>query len=343
MAADVAHQATATAGFDPATVRIVYASAYGEVSTALALLKMRHEGDGRLSPARFHTSVHNTPTGLLSIAHGNKTLSTAIAAGARTVAMGLLEAAALFQDSPGPLVVVFADEPVPLAFAPDLDFPPLAVALALTDDASGAMATIEDIRFEARGEVWTSSGPLARNPAACVLPLLRAIFAAQPAIVAIDSGPQNPLHAIVSAPQDARPRLPALAELVPHRVPMLLLDEVVRWDGARVECRVALRDDSPFVEAGRVRGVIAVEYMAQCIAVYAGLRAYAGGRPPSIGYLAGGSEIEILVDHFRVGDVLRVHATHVWGNHALARFDCAVERDGDEVARGTLNAYRRDP
>jgi predicted hotdog family 3-hydroxylacyl-ACP dehydratase len=343
MAADVAHQATTAAGFDPVTVQLVYASAYGEVSTALALVKMRHEGDGRLSPARFHTSVHNTPTGLLSIAHCNKAFSTAIAAGPRTVAMGLLEAAALFQDSPGPIVVVFADEPVPSAFDPDLDFPPLAVALALTNDATGAMATIEGLRFEPRGEVWTSSGPLARNPAAYALPLLRAIFAAQPAIVAIDPDPNNPLHAIVSAPPGAPPKLPPLAELVRHRAPMLLLDEVVRWDGASVECLVVLRDDSPFVEAGRVRGVLAVEYMAQCMAAYDGLRRRDRGQPPSVGYLVGGSEIQISVDHFLVGDVLRVHATHVSGNDALARFDCTVERDGDEVAKGTLNAFRQDP
>ena len=52
---------------------------------------------------------------------------------------------------------------------------------------------------------------------------------------------------------------------------MLLLDEVVAWDATRVECRVVLRDDSPFVDAGRVASTLAIEYMAQCIAVFVGL------------------------------------------------------------------------
>ena len=159
----------------------------------------------------------------------------------------------------------------------------------------------------------------------------------------MDPDPDNPLHAIVSAPPGARPKLPRLAELVAHRAPMLLLDEVVGWDGASVECLAIVRDDSPFVEAGRVRGVLAVEYMAQAMAAYAGLQGRDRGQPPSVGYWVGGSDIQISVDHFLVGDVLHVHATRVSGDDALARFECTVERDGGEVARGTLTGLRPDP
>ncbi len=134
--------------------------------------------------------------------------------------------------------------------------------------------------------------------------------------------------------------LPSLAEVVPHGPPMLLLDEITSWDGQRVECRLVPRADSPFVEAGRAPATLAIEYMAQCIAVYGGLVARARGEPVSIGYLAGARDVTLVADEFRVGEVLYVEAFHVWGDDALGSFACAVRREGEVVAKGTLSAYR---
>src|SRR5580658_879113 len=128
--------------------------------------------------------------------------------------------------------------------------------------------------------------------------------------------------------------LPRLVDVVPHRPPMLLLDEVVAWDGTRVECRVVLRDGSPFVEAGRVASTLAIEYMAQCIAVYVGLQAYARGEPIPKGYLVGAREISLPAAGFRVGEELRVMATPLWGGPTLGSFECTVDRVGEVVASG---------
>jgi predicted hotdog family 3-hydroxylacyl-ACP dehydratase len=304
MMVDAADQAIAAAGFDRHTVRTVYASAYGEVETALALLRMRHSDDGVLSPARFHLSVHNAAGGLLSIAQGNRSSSTAIAAGAQTVAMGLLDAAALFHESPGPVVVVFADESVPDALWPGHSYPPIAIAFALDHEAEGALACIADIRQDATAPPWCAVVAPARCP---------------------------------------RPRLPPLTELVPHRAPMLLLDEVCGYDDVSVECLVLLRDDSPFVERGRVRATVALEYLAQCIAVWSGLQGRARGEPMRIGYLVGARELVFAVDHFRVGDELRLKASRVGGDSTLAMFACSVLRGGDTLASGTLNVYGGNP
>ena len=131
-----------------------------------------------------------------------------------------------------------------------------------------------------------------------------------------------------------------MAEVVPHRPPMLLLDEITSWDGQRVECRLVPRDDSPFVEAGRAPATLAIEYMAQCIAVYVGLMAHARGEPVRIGYLAGARDVTLDAHEFRVGEVLYVEASHIWGDDALGSFACAVRREGAVVAKGTLSAYR---
>ena len=135
---------------------------------------------------------------------------------------------------------------------------------------------------------------------------------------------------------------PPITELVPHRPPMLLLDRVVSWDHGRVVCGVVLRHDSPFVVSGRVSSTVAIEYMAQCIAVYAGLGGHARSEPVRIGYLLGSREVIFEVEDFRVGDELRVEASHLWGDDALGSFACAVHRRGRVAARGTLNVFRGD-
>jgi predicted hotdog family 3-hydroxylacyl-ACP dehydratase len=138
----------------------------------------------------------------------------------------------------------------------------------------------------------------------------------------------------------AGPEMPPVEQLVPHRGPMLLLDEVRRGDAKGIECRVLLRPDSPFVEAGRVRAAVAVEYMAQCVAAWVGLQGHARGEPVRIGYLVGAREVAFAVDEFRVGDELRIEATRVWGDDTLGHFECKVSRDGATVATGGLNVYR---
>ncbi len=346
MLADVVTQARSRAGFDATTVRTVYGSAYGETDSAVALLAMRHQGDGVLSPARFSTSVHNTASGLLSIAEGNRAFSTAIAGGPEIVAMSLLEAATLFHSDPGPIVVAFADEPVPAALDAGLSFPPLAVALGLSDDPAGALAAIADVARAPRDA--TPRVPARANPVEHALPLVRAVLAAAggpTAVVPLDSDGAAPWSATV-APASFRTRsrepLPPVTAVLPHRAPMLLLDEVTSWEGKSIACQVVLRDDSPFVEAGRAPAALAIEYMAQCIAAYVGLRGYARGEPVQIGYLIGARDVTLPADDFRVGDVLHVTASHVWGDEALGSFACAIERGAREVARGTLNVYRGD-
>ncbi|OFX22594.1 MAG: hypothetical protein A2V77_18990 [Anaeromyxobacter sp. RBG_16_69_14] len=133
--------------------------------------------------------------------------------------------------------------------------------------------------------------------------------------------------------------LPPIDELVPHSRPMILLDEVVAHEPDRVRCRLWLRPDSLFVSEGRVRAVIALEYMAQAVAAYAGLRARAAGVPVRIGFLLGTRELRLEIDHFDVGDELLVEAVHVWGDEQLGSFLCTVLRGAVAVATATLNVY----
>jgi predicted hotdog family 3-hydroxylacyl-ACP dehydratase len=133
---------------------------------------------------------------------------------------------------------------------------------------------------------------------------------------------------------------PPIAELLPHAPPMVLLDEVVDAAEGRIVARVSLRADSLFVEADSVPALVAIEYMAQTIGAYAGLRARETGQPVRMGYLLGTRELSLEVDAFHVGDVLLIEATHVWGDDQLGSFQCTVSRDERSVARALVNVYQ---
>src|SRR5438552_53932 len=137
----------------------------------------------------------------------------------------------------------------------------------------------------------------------------------------------------------AHATFPPLAELLPHSPPMILLDTVVDRDERSIACAVRVRPDMPFARDGHVPALLAIEYMAQAVAAYAGLLARDEGRPIRIGYLLGTRELTLDVERFDVGDELIVRARHVWGDATLGTFDCDIDRAGTRSAAATLNVY----
>jgi predicted hotdog family 3-hydroxylacyl-ACP dehydratase len=134
--------------------------------------------------------------------------------------------------------------------------------------------------------------------------------------------------------------LPPIASLVPHKPPMLLLDRVLSYSTDFVSCEVEIRVDSPFLRAGVVPAIVGVEYMAQCVAVFAGLSARGKGEPPRIGLLLGSRDVRIDTDEFAVGDRLVVDARRSWGENDLGSFACRVQRGADLLVHGSLTVYQ---
>lgn len=92
----------------------VFATVHGEIQTAHRLICDFRDA-GAVSSAQFAQSVHNTPSGLYSVATGNTAPSTTIT-GANAVAAGWLEAVLIARETERPVVLSIADEPVPPAF-----------------------------------------------------------------------------------------------------------------------------------------------------------------------------------------------------------------------------------
>lgn len=134
-----------------------------------------------------------------------------------------------------------------------------------------------------------------------------------------------------------------IENLVPHKPPMRLLDGFASSDEKTTTCVVKLTHASPFLRQGRVPAVVAMEYMAQCVAAYATLHTNTNEGEalpaPKLGYLVGVRRLDLFVDGFVPGDELIVKVTHVWGAEQGAQFQGSVTRDGEVVASANLTVF----
>lgn len=129
---------------------------------------------------------------------------------------------------------------------------------------------------------------------------------------------------------------------LPHRPPMLLIDSVEAADGTSARCRVCVGEQCAlFLEAdGTYPASLFIEFMAQTVGVYAGVRD-AGGEP-RVGFLLGSRSVKLAKDPLHEGEVYDIEAEcSFFGEDALpSQFDCRVTEKGVEVARAVLTVFR---
>ncbi|MEK6806586.1 MAG: 3-hydroxylacyl-ACP dehydratase [Pseudomonadota bacterium] len=143
----------------------------------------------------------------------------------------------------------------------------------------------------------------------------------------------------------AQSGFPPVAELLPHRAPLLLLDSVLAADEDRIRVAVTVRDQAPFGDGGgHVPAYVGVEYMAQTACVYSGLELRRQGQPPKIGLLFGVRLYQSEVARFEDGQHLQVSAQLILREDSgLAAFKCEIFSDeGASLAQAEIKAFRPD-
>jgi predicted hotdog family 3-hydroxylacyl-ACP dehydratase len=119
---------------------------------------------------------------------------------------------------------------------------------------------------------------------------------------------------------------------------MLLIDAVVASGEHDIVCRARVRDGNLFLRGRTVRTVVCLEYMAQAVAAFAGLRSTEPG-PPRVGYLIA-ANMKLSAAGLELGDELLVLAKRIWGDSALGKFECTVTRMDISVAQATVSVYQ---
>lgn len=153
----------------------VFATCHGEIQTCERLIADFRD-TSMVSSARFALSVHNTPSGVYSVATGS-TAPTTTVTGANAIAAGWLEASLIALEAERPVLLSIADEPVPAVF----HGPPEPVGFAAgfllgtAPDGAGLDCTAELAIVTREGPAHADDAPgidglqvLARAADACV-------------------------------------------------------------------------------------------------------------------------------------------------------------------------------
>ena len=131
-------------------------------------------------------------------------------------------------------------------------------------------------------------------------------------------------------------------ELLPHAPPMVLLDQVERWDKGEVTTSLKIHEKLPFFisDDSYIPAYVGLEYMAQTCGAYAGLEALESGQSVRLGFLLGTRNYHSVVDGFRPGEKLTITAKEVLRQELMGVFDCHIFSEDKEIASAQINLYQ---
>ena len=132
----------------------------------------------------------------------------------------------------------------------------------------------------------------------------------------------------------------AIENYVPHRGSMLLLERLLEAGEEHAVAQVRVARDGMFVQPQGLPTWVAIEYMAQTVAAWAGWRAAQKGEPVKIGFLLGSRKFEAMQPFIAAGTVLRVQVRcELVSSNGLGMFDCQVLQQGQLLARARISVF----
>lgn len=138
-----------------------------------------------------------------------------------------------------------------------------------------------------------------------------------------------------------------LEELLPHSGTMILIDEALDAGEGWATAAVRVGEDSLFYQAGLgVPAWVGIEYMAQTVALYAGICAKRAGTDVRLALLLGTRRYQTATDYFHLGSLLRISVQEEWQDSMMAVFACRISTHGEDrqLAEARLNVFRpEDP
>ena len=134
-----------------------------------------------------------------------------------------------------------------------------------------------------------------------------------------------------------------IEDLLPHRVPMLLIDGVAGVTAQGGTGRARLDPEAWHAgPGGRTPAWFGLELMAQTIAACRGQHLMTAGAPPRGGYLVGTRSYRSTLEAFPAGADLEIRVELLDEDPSgLCAFRCAILEGGTTLAEATLNVMER--
>lgn len=130
--------------------------------------------------------------------------------------------------------------------------------------------------------------------------------------------------------------------VVPQRPPMILIDEVVSRRSGCIVATVTVRATDLFFQPARgTPSHVAIEWMAQTCAAFAGSEALDEASAVKIGFLLGTRNFRATQGWFAEGTRLFVRAHLEYHDKEIANFACEVAEspEGPALAAASLNVF----
>ena len=131
---------------------------------------------------------------------------------------------------------------------------------------------------------------------------------------------------------------------------MVLVDEIIDFDPeGRIHSTILVPQWSLFHNEQReIPAFVGIEYMAQTVSAFFGMKRRMAGLPLEVGFLLGTRKMKVNVTSFHPSQQLRVEALQVYDYNGMSVFECqifehtetTVERSS--LVQGKVNVYRPD-
>ncbi|MDB5050187.1 MAG: beta-hydroxydecanoyl-ACP dehydrase [Fibrobacteres bacterium] len=123
-----------------------------------------------------------------------------------------------------------------------------------------------------------------------------------------------------------------IAQLLPHRAPMILIDEACGMEGDSFKAKVRITPASPFFAGDGVPAWVGLEYMAQTVAAYSGAQGLASGGEVKVGMLLGTREFTAEEPVFKDGQELEVLARiDIFQENGVSSMHCRIRDPGGRI------------
>jgi 3-hydroxyacyl-[acyl-carrier-protein] dehydratase len=132
-----------------------------------------------------------------------------------------------------------------------------------------------------------------------------------------------------------------IEQLLPHRKPMVMIDELVSFDQDSAVATKCFDDDSYGVDDGVVAEPLLIEALAQTVAAFHGKHRRLQGMEPTMGMLVGVNDFEfILPAKSKYKLEISVRIDKVLGQFRIA--SGAIHQQGNLIAKGEMKFYIND-
>ncbi len=141
-----------------------------------------------------------------------------------------------------------------------------------------------------------------------------------------------------------KPALPNIDNLVPHRNTMSLIDQVSESGDNYLLTTVDLSKPTLFTESdGRIPSYVGLEYMAQTVSAYIGIRSVAKGEPIKLGFLLGTRKYQTELSYFPKDETIIIKVEAVMIDDEFGVFDCSISTiENVIIASAQLKAIQPD-